>query len=216
MKNRFYDPKMHGVNWAAAKDIYEPLLAYVADNEELHNVIMEMIGELNASHTGISGGGSAGGGGAAIERAQLRYPGFDVAPDPSGFFKVIGIDKKGPADHDYIKLAVGNFILAINDQELKTNQNLWPVLSSITTRKFDFKVNSTPTAEGAWTVGIEPMSGGARSTWEYDQWVQSRHDMVEKLGLNVVPLQLLAYHVAVLRGCAVDKPRNLAKSVTVE
>jgi glucosamine--fructose-6-phosphate aminotransferase (isomerizing) len=34
--------------------------------------------------------------------------------------------------------------------------------------------------------------------------------------LDVVPLQLLAYHVAVLRGCAVDKPRNLAKSVTVE
>jgi len=34
--------------------------------------------------------------------------------------------------------------------------------------------------------------------------------------LNAVPLQLLAYHVAVKRGCAVDKPRNLAKSVTVE
>ena len=34
--------------------------------------------------------------------------------------------------------------------------------------------------------------------------------------LNVVPLQLLAYHIAVLRGCDIDKPRNLAKSVTVE
>ena len=34
--------------------------------------------------------------------------------------------------------------------------------------------------------------------------------------LSVVPLQLLAYHAAVLRGCNVDKPRNLAKSVTVE
>jgi glucosamine--fructose-6-phosphate aminotransferase (isomerizing) len=34
--------------------------------------------------------------------------------------------------------------------------------------------------------------------------------------LNVIPLQLLAYHMAVMRGCAVDKPRNLAKSVTVE
>jgi glucosamine--fructose-6-phosphate aminotransferase (isomerizing) len=34
--------------------------------------------------------------------------------------------------------------------------------------------------------------------------------------LTVVPLQLLAYHIAVLRGCDVDKPRNLAKSVTVE
>jgi glucosamine--fructose-6-phosphate aminotransferase (isomerizing) len=34
--------------------------------------------------------------------------------------------------------------------------------------------------------------------------------------LGIVPLQLLAYHVAVARGCDVDKPRNLAKSVTVE
>jgi glucosamine--fructose-6-phosphate aminotransferase (isomerizing) len=34
--------------------------------------------------------------------------------------------------------------------------------------------------------------------------------------LTVVPLQLLAYHAAVARGCNVDKPRNLAKSVTVE
>ncbi|MEK6255010.1 MAG: SIS domain-containing protein [Gemmatimonadales bacterium] len=34
--------------------------------------------------------------------------------------------------------------------------------------------------------------------------------------LTVIPLQLLAYHMAVLRGCDVDQPRNLAKSVTVE
>ena len=34
--------------------------------------------------------------------------------------------------------------------------------------------------------------------------------------LSVIPLQLLAYHIAVMRGCDVDKPRNLAKSVTVE
>ena len=34
--------------------------------------------------------------------------------------------------------------------------------------------------------------------------------------LTVIPLQLLAYHIAVLRGCPIDQPRNLAKSVTVE
>ena len=34
--------------------------------------------------------------------------------------------------------------------------------------------------------------------------------------LSVVPLQLLSYHIAVMRGCNVDQPRNLAKSVTVE
>ena len=43
-------------------------------------------------------------------------------------------------------------------------------------------------------------------------------DVVEPLQplLSVVPLQLIAYHAAVARGCNVDKPRNLAKSVTVE
>ena len=43
-------------------------------------------------------------------------------------------------------------------------------------------------------------------------------DTVEELQplLTVVPLQMLAYHAAVLRGLDVDKPRNLAKSVTVE
>jgi len=34
--------------------------------------------------------------------------------------------------------------------------------------------------------------------------------------LSVIPLQLFAYHMGVVRGCDVDKPRNLAKSVTVE
>ena len=34
--------------------------------------------------------------------------------------------------------------------------------------------------------------------------------------VNIIPLQLLSYHIALLRGCDVDKPRNLAKSVTVE
>jgi glucosamine--fructose-6-phosphate aminotransferase (isomerizing) len=34
--------------------------------------------------------------------------------------------------------------------------------------------------------------------------------------VTIIPLQLLAYHIAVLRGCDVDQPRNLAKSVTVE
>ena len=41
------------------------------------------------------------------------------------------------------------------------------------------------------------------------------HDLLLPI-LEVVPLQLLAYHIAVRRGCDVDQPRNLAKSVTVE
>jgi glucosamine--fructose-6-phosphate aminotransferase (isomerizing) len=46
-------------------------------------------------------------------------------------------------------------------------------------------------------------------------YVPSTHECLTPL-LTVLPMQLLAYHIAVLRGCDVDKPRNLAKSVTVE
>ena len=46
-------------------------------------------------------------------------------------------------------------------------------------------------------------------------YIPKTHEMLTPL-LSVIPLQLLAYHMAVLRGCPVDQPRNLAKSVTVE
>src|SRR5205807_8060857 len=54
MKYRFYDPAMHGMDWDAAKAKYEPLVRDVGDRQELLNIINEMIGELNASHTGAA------------------------------------------------------------------------------------------------------------------------------------------------------------------
>jgi glutamine---fructose-6-phosphate transaminase (isomerizing) len=45
--------------------------------------------------------------------------------------------------------------------------------------------------------------------------VPKAHDLVSPI-LATIPTQLLAYYLAVLRGCDVDQPRNLAKSVTVE
>jgi glucosamine--fructose-6-phosphate aminotransferase (isomerizing) len=46
-------------------------------------------------------------------------------------------------------------------------------------------------------------------------WVPPARELLLPI-LEVVPLQLLAYHIAIRRGCDVDQPRNLAKSVTVE
>ena len=128
MKNRFYDPKMHGVNWAAAKDKYESLLPHVVDNDELHNVVMEMIGELNASHTGISGGGQLPGEAPPAERIQTRYPGFDMQADASGYYKVASITRKGPADQEYVKLSPGNFILAVNGKRAQDHRQLLAAL----------------------------------------------------------------------------------------
>ena len=177
MKNRFYDPNMHGVDWAAAKEKYQPLLANISDSDELHTVIMQMIGELNASHTGVSGGGRGG----ATERISTRYPGFDLEPDSSGYYKVGHIYKKGPADHDYVRIATGNYILSVNGKPLRTSDNYWRFFNLLTGRRFEFMVNSKPESEGAWVEKIEPLSGTAQSNLDYERWVNERKAMVEKL-----------------------------------
>src|SRR5439155_11498476 len=117
MKHRFYDPAMHGVDWDGVRKVYEPLLEHVGDQEELHNVVSMMLCELNASHTGISGGGR--GGDTAESKTQTRFPGFELQADKSGIYKVTHIYQNGPADKDYVKINVGDFVLAIDGQDVK-------------------------------------------------------------------------------------------------
>ncbi len=100
------------------------MLPHIADTEELHNLIMEMIGDLNASHTGISGGSRLPGEPPPEERIQTRYPGFELEPDASGFYKVGYIYRKGPADHEYVKIAPGNFVLAGERQRSQDQRQL--------------------------------------------------------------------------------------------
>ena len=72
-------------------------------------------------------------------------------------------------------------------------------------------------ARGANVLGVitEDMTAEAEKTVDRYLTVPKTHPLLRP-SLNVVPLQLFAYYVALARGCDVDKPRNLAKSVTVE
>jgi tricorn protease len=213
MKNRFYDAKMHGVNWAAAKDKYESLLPHVADTEELHDVIMEMIGEINSSHTGISGGGELD---ANRETVQTHYPGFDLEPDASGYYKISWIYRKGPADHDYVKLAKGDFILSVNGKELKTGDNYWRLFNLLPGSRFEFAVNSTPKEDGAWKIGLEPLSQTAQSDLEYERWVQERKDMVAELSKGQIGyLHIRAMDAPSLAKFQRDLTANLDKKALI-
>jgi tricorn protease len=183
MKHRFYDPEMHGVNWAIVKEVYEPLMEYVADQEEMHNVVSQMIGELNASHTGISAPPSP------EERdrmAQTRFPGFDLEADSSGYYKVSHVYKNGPADKDYVNISAGEYILAIDGHELKAGDNYWKYLTAVRGEKLYFTVNSKPEATGSRLVKVQPVNAGAYATLQYERWVDQRRDMVEKLSKGEV------------------------------
>ncbi len=213
MKHRFYDPEMHGADWAKAREIYEPMMDYVADQEEMHNVVSQMIGELNASHTGISSTPSA------EERdhmVQTRYPGFEMEPDASGYYKISYIYKDGPADKDFVNLSVGEYILAIDGHELKAGDNYWKYFTASRGQKIHFTVNSKPEAAGARLVKVQPANQGAYTTLQYDRWVEQRRAMVEKLsGGQIGYLHIRAMNAESLRKFERDLVENHTKKALV-
>ena len=212
MKHRFYDADMHGADWGKAKSVYEPFLEHVAGQEEMHDLILRMIGELNASHTGISGGA----GPESRSQAQTRYPGFELEADPSGYYKVSYIYRDGPADKDFVKIAVGNFILAVNDRELKAGDNYWKLYNSAAGRKVEFTVNSKPAKEGAWKTKVEPVSSTAHGTLQYQKWVAERRAMVDKLsGGEIGYLHIRAMDAESLRKFERDLVDNHFKKALV-
>ena len=72
-------------------------------------------------------------------------------------------------------------------------------------------------ARGAMVLGITVPDYAQRMAETVDcQFLVPKTDPILQPSLSVVPLQLLSYYVSLLRGCDIDKPRNLAKSVTVE
>lgn len=175
MRDRFYDKNMNGADWVKYRGVYEALLPDVGDREEMQNVIMQMIGELNASHTGVSGGENN------ANAMQTRYPGFELTPDASGFYKVAFVYKKGPADHDYVRIHAGDYILAVNGGALHSGENYWKNYNLAPGRKMEFTVNSRPSADGSWTARVDPVNAGAYGTLQYERWVDERRAMTEKL-----------------------------------
>jgi tricorn protease len=212
MKNRFYDAKMHGTDWDAARTTYAAVLDNLVDQEELHNVMMMMIGELNASHTGLSGGSSRG------ERpvAATRYPGFELVADPTGLYRVGHVWKGGPADKEYVKVRTGDFLLSIDDHELKTSENQWRFFTQSAGRKFHFLLNDKPVKEGAWEVSLEPMSEPALSEAQYEKWVSDRRATVDKLsGIEIGYLHIKAMDESSLRRFILELAANRTKKALV-
>jgi tricorn protease len=211
MKNRFYDSKMHGADWTAAKATYEPLLEYLVDEDELHTVMMMMIGQLNASHTGVNAGPGEG-----PRPVQTRYPGFDLVADGSGYYKVGRLYKDGPADRDYLKIREGHFIVEVDGRELKTSDNYWERFTLASGQKFHFLLNDKPAREGAWEVTITPASAGAFNDLQYARWVSDRRDMVTKASAGDIGyLHIRAMDAPSLRQFQLDLAANRTKNALI-
>lgn len=178
MKYRFYDPKMHGYDWDAMRAKYQPLVEFVGDRQELLNLINEMIGELNASHTGAAPG--PGGREGAV---QTQHPGIEfTADEASARYRVAHVYENGPADKDWVKVKAGDYLLAVDGKPVTTRDNLWKFMhNQRLNRKMTLRLNDKPSEDGAWETQVEPVSTTQYATLRYERWVKERRDMVDKL-----------------------------------
>lgn len=173
MKYRFYDEKMHGKDWNALRAKYEPLLKYVGANEDVYDLANEMIGELNASHTGVSGPDSD----PQPNEYQTRYLGVELAPD-AGRYKVTHIYENGPADKEWLDIKVGDYVLAIDGVQVKAGDNYWPLLNSPLNEYVRLTVSSAAT--GADPRDLRIQSVASLNTLKYDAWVAKNREFVSK------------------------------------
>ncbi|MGI8784117.1 MAG: S41 family peptidase [Acidobacteriota bacterium] len=213
MKYRFYDTKMHERDWDAMRAKYRPLVEHVGDRQELLNIVNEMIGELNASHTGAAPGG--GGQGQGRRGVATGHLGIDLEPDTqAGRYKVAHIYEEGPADKDWVRVSAGDYLIAINGKPVRAGDNFWPLLSYRLNRKVEVTFNKTPSEQGAWTTRIEPTS--TFSQLRYERWVKQRREMVEKAsGGRIGYLHIQAMNQPSLRRFEKELRENRGKEALV-
>ncbi len=174
MKYRFYDEKMHGRDWDAIKSRYKPLLRFVGTNEDVYDLANEMIGELNASHTGVNGPPSR-----QMPRLYTtRYLGFEIEPGDAGRYRVGHIYRDGPADKEWLNIAEGDYIQAINGQELKSGDNYEKLLATTLNEYIPIRLSKSVGGEGARTVRIASVT--SLTDIKYLEWVATRREQVEK------------------------------------
>jgi tricorn protease len=175
LQHYFYDTNMHGADWAKIRTVYEAMVEQVADQGDMDDLLNRMLGELNASHIGLTRSVRSSNG-----QGSTRYPGFELEADPTGRYRVSQVYKDGPADRDSVRIRRGAYILSVNDHELKAGENYWKFYNAASGEKMKFLVNSSPSLEGAWQETIEPVSAAEYETLIYNKWVVDRAAMVGK------------------------------------
>jgi tricorn protease len=177
----FYVRNMHGYDWAALRDQYQPLVKFVAHRSDLNYVLGEMVAELNVGHTYIEGGDYE-----IPERAKVGLPGARFELDEkAGRYRIARIFKgeneeeryRSPLTEIGVNIKPGEYILAINGEELRGSDNPYRLLR-YKTDPVTLTVNSKPTLEGARKVTYTPIFD--ESALLYMEWVEGNREKVAK------------------------------------
>jgi tricorn protease len=179
----FYVPNMHGYDWEALRKQYEPLLKYVAHRSDLNYVISEMISELTVQHAYIEGGDFN-----IPPRPRVALPGARFGLNrEAGRYQITKIFAgqneeeiyRSPLTEVGVDVKVGDYVLAINGEELRPDDDPYRLLRNKADAPVQLTVNSRPTTEGARVVSYRPVTD--EQNLIYLDWVTGNMAMVDKL-----------------------------------
>lgn len=171
----FYDSTFHGINWPAVRERYAPLAAASRTPGELRRLLSLMVGELNASHSGISA--PPGNAQSSTGRLGLR---FDPAEyERSGKLRVAEVIALSPAAVAG-GIQPGDYLLAVDDTLVGPRTNLDALLENTIARRVTLRLSSSASGEKPREVDLRPVNLNTEKGLLYKQWVQDQREYVAK------------------------------------
>lgn len=170
----FYNTNYHGVDLKQLQKDYKPFLAHINNNYDFSEMLSEILGELNVSHTG-SGYFTAG---AQKPTAELGLM-LDMKYEGKGL-KVDEVIEYGPFDRTSSKVEKGTVIEKIDGTEIGENTDYFELLNGKVGEPVLFSLYNPQTKE-RWEEVVKPISKGKLNNLLYDRWIKSRAEEVERL-----------------------------------
>jgi len=181
-RDYFYVENMHGYDWEAIGKRYGEQLRYVAHRSDLNYVISEMIAELNAGHTYVTGGDFE-----LPERPLVGLPGVRFELDPvAGRYRIAKIFPGHNEEEQYrspltavgVDVTEGDYVLAIQGRELVAEDNPYRLLQHLQD-PVTLTVSSTPGHDRARAVTYRPRD--SEGDLVYLDWVLGNHARVTEM-----------------------------------
>lgn len=175
VRDKFYDENIHGIDWDMYGEEYAKYLPYINNNRDFATLLSELLGELNASHTG---GRYYADGAPASRRAGNLAAYFDPTFDGDGL-KVTEVLRQGPLAAAKANVKAGDIITAIDGKKIKAGADWQPMLEG----KAGKPVRLTVARKSGKTedITVRPVSIAAVRDMLYNRFVERNRHIVDSV-----------------------------------
>lgn len=171
--DKFYDPKMQGVDWEYYRKVYEKFLPYINNNFDFAEMLSEMLGELNASHTGCR----YYPGGASLSTAALGAF-FDPNYEGDGL-KIQEVIKRGPFAVKKNEVTAGCIIEKIDGEAIKAGKDYNALLDGKAGKNVRLTIKNTKGK--TFDLTIKAISQSNQQELLYKRWVDRNRAIVDSV-----------------------------------